>query len=230
MFNTEWFEIVKALPANMSMLRYWDLAATPKKPTNDPAWTAGGKMGMHKDIVYIADVRRMRGDPGSVQQFVKQTAALDGVPVDIVMEQEPASGGVNTIDAYAKLLAGYTFRPDKKKIDKIGRAGPLASYAKAGNVKLLAGKWNETYIEEAVAFPWGEYLDQVDCTSGGFAELTHGDNTGVLDYLEEEYEQMMADRKKNLKPGQKLEEDPDLDMDLDLDDDIDDLTEGLDAE
>lgn len=228
MFNTEWFEIVKALPANMSMLRYWDLAATRKTPTNDPAWTAGAKMGLHKDILYIADVRRIRGSPGDVQNFIKQTAALDGMKVDIVMEQEPASGGVNTIDTYAKLLAGYTFRPDKKKIDKIARAAPLASYAQAGNVKLLAGRWNEPCIEEAVGFPWGTYKDQVDCMSGGFAELTHGDNTGVLDYMEEEYEQMMADRKKNLKPGQKLEEDPDLDFDLDLEDDEPD--EDLDAE
>lgn len=196
MFTSSWFEIVQAAPAGIKWIRYWDLAATPKKPTNDPDWTAGCLMGKLEGKYFIRSVRRMRGGPGNVEKFVLQTAGLDGVGASIYKEQEGGASGVNTVATYAKLLAGFDFHGDPKRVDKATRAAPLASQAQAGNVKIVAGPWNEAFIEELEAFPYGEHDDQVDAASGAFAMLTHGENTGVLDFIREEYDQMMAEKEK----------------------------------
>lgn len=200
-FSSEWFGVVQTVPTGIKWIRYWDLAATPKKPTNDPDWTAGCLMGRHEGIYFIKSVRRMRGGPGAVEKFVQQTAEMDGVEVSIYKEQEPGASGVNTVATYAKLLAGFDFHGDPKRVDKLTRAAPLASQAQAGNIKIVVGPWNEAFLEELDAFPYGEHDDQVDGASGAFAKLTHGENTGVLDFMREEYDQMMAEKKKEPDAG-----------------------------
>ncbi len=196
MFDSGWFEVVQKVPPDVKWIRYWDLAATPKKPTNDPDWTAGCLEGKHKDDYLIRSMRKMRGSPGDAQAFIRKTAEMDGREVSVWMEQEPGASGVTTIDTYAKLLAGFDFHGDPKHVDKPTRAAPLASQAQLGHVEVVAGPWNEEFMDELDAFPYGEHDDQVDAASGAFAKLTRGDNTGVLDLMREEYEEMMAEKKK----------------------------------
>ena len=99
-------------------------------------------------------------------------AQMDGRRTEIGMEQEPGSSGVMTIDYYRrKILVGYDFRPDKKVGDKQTRANPVSSAAEAGNIWLVAGRWNRDFLDEVSLFPNGAHDDQVDAFSGAFASL-----------------------------------------------------------
>ena len=43
-FKREWCAVVDEVPADLDMVRYWDLAATEKTALNDPDWTVGVKL------------------------------------------------------------------------------------------------------------------------------------------------------------------------------------------
>jgi predicted phage terminase large subunit-like protein len=90
------------------------------------------------------------------------------------MEQEGGSGGVTTIDHYARhVLAGFAFRGNRVSGagSKEVRANPVSSAAEAGNVQLLRGPWIGAFLDEAEAFPGGAHDDQVDAVSGAVARL-----------------------------------------------------------
>ena len=181
-FRREWFEIVDAAPADAVRVRYWDLAATEPKPGKDPDWTCGTKMAEKDGIFYIEDVKRTRQTPRFVEALIKQTAELDGRAVEIWMEQEPGSSGVNTIDHYRRrVLLGFAFRGNKTTGSKEVRANPLSAAAEAGNVKLVRGPWINDFLDEAEAFPGGSHDDQVDSASGAFEMLVRRKKFGVLD-------------------------------------------------
>ncbi len=59
--------------------------------------------------------------------------------------------------------------------DKPTRAGPLASQARVGNVKIVRGPWNENFLRELHAFPTkGVPDDQVDAAADAFNDLALG--------------------------------------------------------
>lgn len=173
-FRREWFEIVDAYPEDCRLVRRWDMAATEAKPGKDPDWTVGVLMGLSKSkVLYIADIKRIRGTPGACEALVKQTAELDGKRVSIRMEQEPGSSGIKMIDDYARrTLMGWDFKGCPSTGNKEVRANPLASQAEAGNVKLVRGSWINAFLDECELFPQGAHDDQVDAASGALADLT----------------------------------------------------------
>ncbi len=172
MFQRAWFPIVENGPANIKMVRFWDLAATEAKDGKDPDWTAGVLMGEQDGRYYIFDIIRTRSTPKYVEDLIKQTAQLDGKAVEIYMEQEPGSAGVNTIDHYRRnVLKGYIFRGQKTTGSKATRAAPVSSQAEAENVSLVRGAWIGDFLDEVEQFPLGAHDDQVDGMSGGFENL-----------------------------------------------------------
>jgi predicted phage terminase large subunit-like protein len=130
-------------------------------------------MHLTEDGQYIIDsVVRLQKSPKYVEQTIKQTADIDGKSVMIWMEQEPGSGGVNTIDNYKRnVLPGFVFNGNKVSASKIDRAAPFASQAESGNVLLLNGAWISDFLYEFELFPDGELKDQVDSSSGAFEKL-----------------------------------------------------------
>lgn len=173
MFQREWFQVVEAIPEDLRYIRYWDVAATEPEPGKDPAYTSSCKMGLSKDgKYYITSIIRFRKSPRYLEQLIRQTADMDGRNVEIVMEQEPGSSGVITIDHFRRnILPEFVFSPDKVGISKVSRAMPFASQTEAGNVKILKAQWNEDFLNEIDLFPVGKYKDQVDCASGAFNKL-----------------------------------------------------------
>jgi len=172
-FQREWFEIVEALPAGCKLVRYWDMAATEPKPGTDPDWTAGALLGIKDGMVYVCDMKRLRGTPQANEALLKQTAELDGKAIPIRMEQEPGSSGVKAIDDYRRrVLLGWDFNGIHSTGSKEVRANPFSSMCQAGNVKLLKGPWITTFLDEVEAFPNGSHDDQVDSASGAFSCLT----------------------------------------------------------
>ena len=88
------------------------------------------------------------------------------------MEQEPGSGGVNTIDNYRRrIIPEYVFYADKSNMSKESRAIPFFSQCQIGNVKLLEGLWISDFVKEVESFPYGFHDDQVDAASGAFNKL-----------------------------------------------------------
>lgn len=176
-FRRTWFQIVQdRAPEKAQRVRYWDLAAT-----KDGDWTVGTLVALHEGQVWIEDVVRDRLTPHEVERLVRHTAEMDGVRVRIVMEQEPGSSGLNSIDNYRrKVLVGYRFDGDRVTGDKVARARALSSAAEHGNCKMVAAQWNAAFLDEAVLFPLGEHDDQVDATSGAYNKLALGKRMKVL--------------------------------------------------
>jgi len=157
-------------------VRFWDWAATEAKPGKDPDWTVGALLGIVPDtrMVYILDVQRLRGTPAMVEARMVQTAAWDGRDVMIWGEEEPGSAGKFLIAAMTKALRGYAFQGQRSTGDKETFARPFSSYAQAGNVKTLRGRWNAALLDELELFTGFQdgHDDQTDACSKAFAKLT----------------------------------------------------------
>lgn len=179
MFDRSWFKIVDAAPVDVvKRVRYWDLAATKAQEDDErkPARTSGCRMSRTKDnICYIESIVTTMEKPLMVQKLVRQCADMDGKSVEIWMEQEPGSGGVNTIDHYRRnVLPEFFFKPDKVDKSKFTRAQPFSSYAEAGNVCLVNGPWVKDFLDEIEIFPDGKFKDRADSASGAYNSIFGG--------------------------------------------------------
>jgi predicted phage terminase large subunit-like protein len=175
-FKPGWFRFLDSAPAGTRWVRYWDLAATePHEGNPDPDWTAGVLVGIHRDKdsgarIIIKDCVHMRGTPGDVQRAIKTAATLDGRAVPVWIEEEPGSAGKNNTAAYRQLLMGWPVYGHRKTGPKETFWRPLSAQAEAGNVYLIEGPWNESFVSELCALPHGK-KDQADAASGGFDRL-----------------------------------------------------------
>lgn len=173
-FSKEWFSnaIVGELPKKFeALVRYWDKASA---TGTRAAYTCGVLMGRYKGEYYVIDVTRGKWTPSRREIIIKQTAAADRERfgyVRIFVEQEPGSGGKESVDATIKNLAGFTAMADRVTGHKETRSEPFEAQCRARNVKLYRGQWNWEYLEELASFPMGRYKDQVDASSGAFNKL-----------------------------------------------------------
>ena len=71
-----------------------------------------------------------------------------------------------------KRLAGIDAKGLSSTGDKLTRAKPLAAQVEAGNVYLLAGAWNEMFLQHMHAQPDWPHDDIMDASSGAFQDLT----------------------------------------------------------
>ena len=184
-FQRHWCEIVDAVPANLKMVRGWDLAATEKTETNDPDWTSGSKIGKSADgVYYILDQRWLRGSPAKVQELIFNTASEDGRGVHISIPQDPGQAGKSQGMDFVKRLAGYVVKatPESRSVAgetltasrisaKVTRFSPLSAQAEAGNVKVLRASWNNRLFDELESFPEAKHDDSADSLSRAFAGL-----------------------------------------------------------
>lgn len=176
-FRREYFEIIPAAPTGDVSIRYWDRAATEEKPTaRNQSATAGCKMRRCRNGLFVIDdVVRFFAEPSEVEQHIKNVASQDGTDVLIGIEQDPAQAGKMEAQYLIKQLAGYSALANPVRERKGIRARPLAGQARIGNVKLVVGPWNETFIREAENFDGSDKCqsDQIDAASGAFHMLTN---------------------------------------------------------
>jgi len=174
-FKRIWFPIVPQIAGDIQrVVRYWDLASSvPTADYPDPDWTRGVKMALAGNgTFYIQNMQSIRAEVGDRDALIKQTALLDGRKVPILFEQEPGASGKSQIAYFQRQLVGWPVRGIKSDKNKETRAGPLASQAQAGNVKLVEGAWNEDFLNEVDVFPTkGIHDDSIDGASGAFADL-----------------------------------------------------------
>lgn len=174
MFRTAMLGIRHSAPRLVKVIRSWDKAGTVRKRGRG-AWTVGVKMGVDADKpphFWILDVVRGQWEASEREKVIRQTAAIDGKGVMIVLEQEPGSGGKESAQMTVRNLAGYRIRVDRPVGEKDVRADPFASQVNNGSVYLIEAAWNHAYIQEMMHFPDPSTTkDQVDASSMAFAFL-----------------------------------------------------------
>lgn len=179
LFNSQNFPLVPAPPGRFKkMVRRFDLAATEKRPGEDPDYTVGLLLGLHEDgNFYVLDIVRDRVSPEGVENILKRTVREDrqryGSMVKFTVEREPGSQG----KLYARHLAtrifrGSNFRAIPSTGSKMLRADTVAAASEREEVRLVRAPWNREFLHEVQHFPFGKHDDQVDALSGAYQDLT----------------------------------------------------------
>lgn len=185
-FKRSQVQIVEAIPHNVvAWIRSWDLAATVPTPDNpNPDATAGVLMGRLDNGMYIvADVQRVQVAAHEVRQLTRNISTIDRAKykfVRITIPQDPGQAGKDQAASYVKHLSGFFVTTVKPTGDKITRAEPFSAQWQAGNVLLLAGDWNESYLAEMEGFPDAAHDDMVDASSDAFNKLQDVTDWGGL--------------------------------------------------
>lgn len=135
---------------------------------------------------YVEDVVRGRWSTFQRDSVILSTAQMDATKyhhtVRIFIEQEPGSGGVDSLRGTVKILAGFPVFGHRPQGEKRVRAEPFAAQAEAGNVILVENPlrhWLDEYLDELIGFPEG-LADQVDASSGAFNKLTEGNTASPV--------------------------------------------------
>ena len=171
-FKRKWCVVVDEATAELDVVRYWDLAATEKTEFNDPDWTVGIKLGRDRNGGYwLLDMVRGRANPGDVETLLRNTAALDGKHVRIGFGQDPGQAGKSQAFHLTRALSGFIVDAKPESGDKGTRFGPFSSQCRAGNVKILRGRWNEDLFRVLEGFPDLAHDDDVDACSGALEML-----------------------------------------------------------
>lgn len=175
LFPIEKFEILPVAPNKKDVrksVRYWDKAGT----EDGGAYTCGVLLHDMKDgTTVISDVRRGQWSALERETRMKQTAEIDrGVwgLVEVWVEQEPGSGGLESAERTIRNLRGFVVKKDKVTGSKEYRAEPYAAQVQGGNVYLVAGAWNDDFMDEHEEFPASKFKDQVDAAAGAFMKST----------------------------------------------------------
>ena len=171
LFKRHWFEgkIIRQAPAGTVWVRHWDLAATRRVTA---ARTAGVKMGRTPEGKYVVGhVIKTQEEGAEVRRLIRATAETDGRDVMISLPQDPGQAGKVQKQDLITGLAGFNARAEPETGDKVTRAEPFSAQCQAGNVYLVEGEWNESYLDELCLFPAGSFKDQVDASSGAFGRL-----------------------------------------------------------
>lgn len=183
-FNRANFEILEVLPAGGIECRFWDFAATAKEikvtaKKNDPDYTAGTKINRLGSLYIVTDCLAGQWGATDVEKTFLSTTRQDWASAKARRvrylsrwEREPGSAGKREGARLVQLLSGVDAAEVLATGDKLTRARGLAAQAAAGNVKLLAGPWNDAFLQHMHAIPDGPHDDIMDSASGSFNELT----------------------------------------------------------
>lgn len=168
--------VLEVIPADVRVwVRCWDLAATEKTESGDPAYTAGVLIGKRNNGRYvIADVINRQMSANDVRQMIMYTAQMDRARfknVRIRLPQDPGQAGKDQAQNYVKFLSGYDVRTVLESGSKETRATPMAAQWQAGNFDIVRADWNEAYLLQLESFPEGKFKDMVDASANGFAEV-----------------------------------------------------------
>ncbi len=174
MFKRDWFTIVDKGPdAAYARVRAWDKAAT----SGGGARSASVLMSWGTDdYVYIEHVSAEQMSSAERDERMVSLGREDygnyGAFV-ILHPQDPGSAGLDSARASNDLLANSGLIGDFEPVtgDKVTNAGPLATKAKGGRVRLVRGGWNDRFLDEAASFPKGRFKDQIDAGSTAFNYL-----------------------------------------------------------
>jgi len=172
-FPIERFQLVPSIDKSKvsKTVRYIDKAAT----EGGGAYTAMVLMHKLSDGRFaVSDVRHGQWSALDREQRLEQVAKLDAINFsryEVVVEQEPGSGGKESAEATIRRLSGLKVSADKVTGDKQTRAEPYAAQVQGGNVLVVTSPWTRDFLDEHECFPMGKRKDMVDAAAGAFAKL-----------------------------------------------------------
>jgi len=154
----------------LQMVRYWDKAATEDKSASNTATVLLARMTDDCEYaVLVLDAFQGQWEVGYRDKRMRQTAEMDGIEVEQVVEQEPGSGGKESaLSSVRKIFLGYRGFADRPTGAKEVRFEPFAAHVENDNVAMLVGPWNKEYLESLENSTPGHVLDFADATSGSF--------------------------------------------------------------
>ncbi|WWR17293.1 phage terminase large subunit [Lachnospiraceae bacterium JLR.KK008] len=172
-------EILTEVPKDLvAVCRGWDLAATDKDEDDEAAFTAGVLMGRRENGRFvIIDVINRQLKAGDVRSTVLVTAKMDHAKYAWCRQrlpQDPGQAGKDQKASYMEMLAGFDVHMIPESGDKATRAEPMAAQWQHGMFDLVAGEWNEAYLNQLESFPDSKWKDMVDASSSAFNEITLG--------------------------------------------------------
>lgn len=162
------------------MIRFWDKAGT--QGGRGP-FTCGVLLAETTEGTWwVRNVSRFRLDVWGRESAILEQARLDrsrfGDMVMVGLEQEPGSGGKESLQATVARLRGFRvwwWKVDGTTGGKELRAEPWATQVNAGNVYLEKDDaWNDPFAQEHLFFPNSRFKDQVDAASGAFQGIAGG--------------------------------------------------------
>jgi phage terminase large subunit-like protein len=175
-FPVENFTVIPAINRReiKKSVRYWDKAGT----DDGGKRTAGVLMHLMFDGTYTIE-SCVSGQWSALPRevHIKQCAENDKVVcknVRTFVEQEPGSGGKESAEATVRMLRGHRIYADKVTGSKEDRAEPYAAQVQNKGVKLLAGPWVTSFLDEHEVWPNGPFMDKVDASAGAFNKLNVG--------------------------------------------------------
>jgi predicted phage terminase large subunit-like protein len=169
--------LIDSVPCGVTMtVRSWDLAATERSESNPkPSATAGVKIGrMENGRFVVLHATQLFEQAHKVRSAILALAAQDGFQTRVTIPQDPGQAGKDQSRSLVSSLAGYPVAIRRPSRDKVTRAEPFAAQWQAGNVDIVRGPWNGSFLDELEAFPDGVNDDQVDAAADAFAELLDG--------------------------------------------------------
>ena len=172
-------EILTEVPKDLvAVCRGWDLAATDKDEDDEAAFTAGVLMGRRENGRFvIIDVINRQLKAGDVRSTALVTAKMDHAKYAWCRQrlpQDPGQAGKDQKASYMEMLAGFDVHMIPESGDKATRAEPMAAQWQHGMFDLVAGEWNEAYLNQLESFPDSKWKDMVDASSSAFNEITLG--------------------------------------------------------
>lgn len=172
-------EILTEVPKDLvAVCRGWDLAATDKDEDDEAAFTAGVLIGRRENGRFvIIDVINRQLKAGDVRSTVLVTAKMDHAKYAWCRQrlpQDPGQAGKDQKASYMEMLAGFDVHMIPESGDKATRAEPMAAQWQHGMFDLVAGEWNEAYLNQLESFPDSKWKDMVDASSSAFNEITLG--------------------------------------------------------
>lgn len=156
-WKKEWCEIVDKPPLDaIKVARAWDISGSlPSELMPNPDWTAGVRISKDRyGTYYIEDVVRFRARHGEVFERMVEAAKQDGDDTLIVVPADPGASGKQYASTLIRDLAerGFYAKSKPTSKSKVQRFAPFCAACESGNVKIVAGDWNDAFIDELEAF------------------------------------------------------------------------------
>lgn len=189
-FDRTWFKIVNEVPTGGVVVRRWDFAATEKQINKpDPDYSASCLMLLVGGGFYILDATADQLGPAELERKFENLTRQDvarfkeeGRRYMARWEQEGGSAGKRESWRIVRSLAGIDAKGVPSTGDKLTRVKPLAVQAEAGNVYLLAGRWNERWLDHMHSQPDYPHDDEMDAAGGALQDLTGPRNSQARSY------------------------------------------------
>lgn len=185
-------ELRDSLPQFIAMRRVWDLAAT----EGGGDWTVGALTGKtNSGNFYILDVQRFQKGADEVQKAIRQTLAVDGFAVPIMVEEEKGGSGKHNTAFFSRELAPAYVKAALPQGKKEDRARPYSNLQQSGKVFLPKSpegadpdwtpQWLQLFIDEHAAMMGdgrsGRHDDIVDVVAYAVNDMLTAAETEVRD-------------------------------------------------